>query len=61
VFAPFFANFFALVITLDTTNTFPLVGTVTAVFVIANAVINIREWDVDRLMAFVFTVETGQS
>jgi hypothetical protein len=61
LFPPFLANIFALVVTLDSTYAFPFVGAVAAEVIIANAVVDVREWDVDGLMALVLAVEAGQS
>jgi hypothetical protein len=61
LFPPFLANLFALVVTPDSTYALPFVGTVAAEVIVANTVVDVREWDVDGLMALVFAVEAGQS
>ena len=59
-FPPFLSDFLASVLTFRAANLSPLITSIAAYLVVANAIIDPLEWDIERLVSFVFAVKVNR-
>jgi hypothetical protein len=61
VLPPLIANLLAFIFAFYAANTIPLITAIAAKLVVADAVVDVREWYVGRIVTFVFTIEAGEN